>query len=204
VAEEAARGFGIAPSKIEIVPNGVDEFFSPADGEEGDYILFVGTIEPRKGIDALVEVWRSLDEPRPRLVLAGARGWRVRLPRVEGLEVAGYVGRAALRALYRHARVFVYPSRYEGFGIPPLEAMACGAAVVATRTGVMAEMADDAALIVDRHDKAALREAIVRVLQDDALRADLRSRAPLYASRFRWQKSAAIMRDLLHTAASRA
>jgi glycosyltransferase involved in cell wall biosynthesis len=201
VADEAVRGFGVPPAKMEIVPNGVDPFFSPGDGSEGDYILFVGTIEPRKGIDDLIEVWRTLDGPRPRLVLCGARGWRVRLPRDERIEIMGYVDRAALRDLYRHARLFVYPSRYEGFGIPPLEALACGAPVVATRTGAIPEFADDAALLVRPGDRTALRDAIARALGDDALRSELRARGPERASRFRWETSAAIMRDLLAAAA---
>jgi glycosyltransferase involved in cell wall biosynthesis len=201
VADEVIRGFGVDAGKIEIVPNGVDKFFSPSEESEGDYILFVGTIEPRKGVDDLIEVWRSLAEPRPRLVLCGARGWRVRLPREEGLEIRGYVDRAALRDLYRRARLFVYPSRHEGFGIPPLEAMACGAPVIATRTGAIADFAGDGALLVRPRDYAALRDAITRALADDGLRRELRARGPALASRFRWDSSAAIMRDLLRDAA---
>ncbi|MGZ7032472.1 MAG: glycosyltransferase family 4 protein [Thermoanaerobaculia bacterium] len=201
VADEVMRGFAVPARKIEIVPNGVDEFFSPDGGPEGDYILFVGTIEPRKGVDDLVDVWRSLPEPRPRLVLCGARGWGMRLPQHEGLEISGYVDRATLRDLYRRARLFVYPSRHEGFGIPPLEAMSCGAPVIATRTGAIAEFAGDAALLVPPRDFTALREGIARALGDDALRRELRARGPERASRFRWESSAAIMRELLHRAA---
>src|SRR6185369_4329063 len=98
VADEAVRGFGVDRAKIEIVPNGVDEFFSPG-GEEGDYILFAGTLEPRKGVDALIEAWRSLPAPRPRLVLCGDRGWGVRVP--DDVEVTGYVPRERLSELYR-------------------------------------------------------------------------------------------------------
>src|SRR5262249_39442181 len=90
-ADEAKRWFGVA---CEIVPNGVDDFFTPG-GEEGDFILFAGTLEPRKGIDDLIDVWSSLPAPRPRLVLAGNAGWGVRVP--EGVEVTGYVDRERLR-----------------------------------------------------------------------------------------------------------
>jgi len=204
VAEEVGRGFAVPSRIMEIVPNGVDEYFSPGDGEEGDYILFVGTIEPRKGIDDLVDVWRSLAEPRPRLVLCGAKGWSVRIPRDAGIEVTGYVDRPSLRDLYRGARVFVYPSRYEGFGIPPLEALACGAPVIATRTGAIPEFAGDAALLIDRGDRDALREAVVRVLRDDALRRDMRARGPSRAALYRWSASARIMSALLRSAAARA
>lgn len=197
VAGEAMRGFGISPSKIEIVPNGVDEFFSPGDAIEGDYVLFVGTLEPRKGVGDLVQAWSSLPDPRPRLVLCGDRGWRTRVERLPGIEWTGYVSRDRLRELYRGAKLFVYPSRYEGFGLPPLEAMACGAAVVATRTGATEEYAGDAALLVDPGDGASLREAMVRLLRDRPLRDELRGRALERARRYRWDASARTMAELL-------
>jgi glycosyltransferase involved in cell wall biosynthesis len=198
VAEESVRWFGVSRSRIEIVPNGVDDFFTP-DGEEDDYVLFVGTIEPRKGLDDLLAVWDSLPAPRPRLVLCGDAGWgNVKLPR--DAEVTGYVDRTRLRELYRHARAFVYPSRYEGFGIPPLEAMACGAAVIATRTGAIPEYAEGAALLIDPGDRAALRDALVRVLRDPALRRELRGRGPERAQIYTWDRSAALMTQLLDEA----
>jgi len=231
-ADEAMRWFGVPASKIALVPNGVDEFFSPG-GEEEDYILFAGTLEPRKGIDDLVAVYESLPQPRPRLVIAGDRGWgRVRpspglrppSPRTrgegaccedpspreagrgwreapgEGPEIIGYISREHLRDLYRGAKIFVYPSRAEGFGIPPLEAMACGAPVVATRVGAIPEFAGDAALLVDPGDRDGLREAIARLLRDPALRRELRARGPERAKRYRWEGSAATMTRLLEDA----
>jgi alpha-1,3-rhamnosyl/mannosyltransferase len=194
VADEAVRGFAVDRAKIEIVPNGVDEFFSPGD-EEGDYLLFTGTIEPRKGVDDLIAAWRSLPAPRPRLVLCGDRGWGVDVP--DDVEVTGYVTRERLRQLYRGAMAFVYPSRYEGFGIPPLEAMACGAPVIATRTGAIPEYAGDAALLVDRSE---LRDAIARLLRDAGLRRELRARGPERAKLYRWDRSAALMTELLRCA----
>lgn len=194
VADQAMRGFGVSNSKIEIVPNGVDAFFSPG-GEEGDYILFTGTLEPRKGIDDLIAVWSSLPSPRPRLLLAGDAGWKTRIP--PGAEVLGYVTRHRLRELYRGALAFVYPSRYEGFGIPPLEALACGAPVIATRTGAIPEFAGDAALLVPPGDRDALRAALLRVLSDASLRRELRARGPARADMYRWNGSARLMEDLL-------
>src|SRR5258706_8740386 len=186
VAEEAVRWFGVSRGRIEIVPNGVDEFFTP-DGDEGDYVLFVGTIEPRKGLDDLLAVWDSLPPPRPRLVLCGDAGWgNVPLPR--DAEVTGYVDRTRLRELYRHARAFVYPSRYEGFGIPPLEAMACGAPVIATRTGAIPEYAQKAALLIDPGDRVALRDSLIRLLRDAALRRELRGRGPERARTYTWDR----------------
>jgi len=195
VAEEAVRWFGVSRGRIEIVPNGVDDFFTP-DGDEDDYVLFVGTIEPRKGLDDLLAVWDSLPAPRPRLVLCGDAGWgNVKLPR--DAEVTGYVDRARLRELYRHARAFVYPSRYEGFGIPPLEAMACGTPVIATRTGAIPEYAEGAALLIDPGDRAALRDALVRVLREPSLRRELRGLGPERARIYTWDRSAALMTQLL-------
>jgi glycosyltransferase involved in cell wall biosynthesis len=199
VAEEAVRWFGVSRARIEIVPNGVDEFFTP-DGDEDDYVLFVGTIEPRKGLDDLLAAWDSLPYPRPRLILCGDAGWGdVRLPR--DAEVTGYVDRARLRELYRHARAFIYPSRYEGFGIPPLEAMACGAPVIATRTGAIPDYADGAALLVDCGDRDGLREALIRMLSDRSLRQELRVRGPERARTYTWDRSTALMAQLFAEAA---
>jgi glycosyltransferase involved in cell wall biosynthesis len=201
VVEEAVRWFGVARERIEIVPNGVDDFFSPAiDEHESDYVLYVGTIEPRKGLDDLLAVWDSLPQPRPRLVLCGDAGWGgVALP--NGAEVTGYVDRAKLRELYRGAQAFVYPSRYEGFGIPPLEAMACGAPVIATRTGAIPEYANGAALLIDPGDRNALRAALIRLLGDQTLRDELRSRGAERARAFTWERSATLMTQLLVEAA---
>jgi glycosyltransferase involved in cell wall biosynthesis len=201
VAEEAVRWFGVSRERIEIVPNGVDEFFSPSiDEHESDYVLYVGTIEPRKGLDDLLAVWDSLPTPRPRLVLCGDAGWGD-VPLTNGAEVTGYVDRTRLRELYRGARAFVYPSRYEGFGIPPLEAMACGAPVIATRTGAIPEYADGAALLIDPGDRNALRAALLRLLGDQTLRDELRLRGPERARAYTWERSAALMTELLIEAA---
>ncbi|HVE71371.1 MAG TPA: glycosyltransferase family 1 protein [Thermoanaerobaculia bacterium] len=203
VAEEAMRGFGVPASKIEIVPNGVDEFFTPGDGVEEDFILFAGTLEPRKGIDDLIDVWRALPAPRPRLVLCGGVGWGTRIADEDGIVRTGYVTREKLRELYRSAMAFVYPSRHEGFGIPPLEAMACGAPVIATRTGAIPDYAEGAALLVNPGSRDDLRDALLRVLRDAALRRELRARGPERASEWRWERGAKVMSDLIRDASRR-
>ena len=201
IADEAVRWFGVPRQRIEIVPNGVDTFFQPGDGG-GDYILYVGTLEPRKGLDDLAAVWWSLPDPRPPLILCGERGWGARrLP--DGVQVTGWVDRHRLRELYQRARIFVYPSRYEGFGIPPLEAMACGAPVIATPVGAIGDYAKDAALLVPAGDKDALRAAIVRLLNDEPLRRELRERGIERAKLYRWDRSAAMMKEMLGEAAQR-
>ncbi|MBV9496949.1 MAG: glycosyltransferase family 4 protein [Acidobacteria bacterium] len=199
VAEETVRGFAIARTKIEIVPNGVDELFSPG-GDEGDYILYVGTLEPRKGLDDLLDAWRSLS-PRPRLILCGSAGWGTKIADEAGIEKTGFVDRERLRALYRGARLFVYPSRSEGFGIPPLEAMACGAPVVATRVGAIPEYAEGAALLVEPGDRDGLQRAMQRALSSRALRDELRLAGPARAAGYRWDRSAQLMNELLAEAA---
>ena len=198
VAGEALRGFGVPPSKIELVPNGVSDFFTPS-GDEGDYVLYAGTLEPRTGIDVLLGAWRSLPSPRPRLVLCGDAGWRTRVG--DGVEVTGYVTRERLRELYRGARAFVYPSRFEGFGIPPLEAMACGAPVIATRTGAIPEFGDGVAMLVEPGDADALRTSLQQVLDDPGLRREMRAQGPQRAAQWTWDRPARVMQELLEEAA---
>ncbi|MFP5247892.1 MAG: glycosyltransferase family 4 protein [Thermoanaerobaculia bacterium] len=194
VADEAMRGFGVPASKLTLVPNGVDPFFSPG-GERGDYILYTGTLEPRKGLDDLLFAWNALG--KPRLILCGDAGWKTRIPDDAKLEVTGYVTRERLRELYRGARVFVYPSRYEGFGIPPLEAMACGAPVIATRTGAIPEFAEGAAVLVEPGDRYALKDALARVLADGE---ELRAQGPERAKMWGWERGARVMNELLRDA----
>jgi glycosyltransferase involved in cell wall biosynthesis len=199
IANEAMRWFGVPREIIEIIPNGVDDFFHPGDAR-GEYILFVGTLEPRKGIDDLIAAWHSIPMPRPPLILCGERGWGVHVP--AGIEVTGWIDRERLRELYRRARIFVYPSRNEGFGIPPLEAMACGAPVIATRTGAIPDYAEGAALLINPGDRDALRAAMLRLLGDAKLREDLGARGVERAKQFRWERSAKLMTELLTEAAN--
>jgi len=216
-AAQVSRGFGIDSRRIEIVPNGVGtEFHVSAepldlpDGLEPGYILFTGTMEPRKGLGELLDAWSRL-APRPRLVIAGGRGWGLERLRksLEAHEASGeivltgYVPTARLADLYRGAALFVYPSRDEGFGIPPLEAMACGTPVVATRAGAIPEVTGEAAILVPPADPDALHQAIRRALESDALRRELRAAGIARAALFSWERSARLMNELLARAALR-
>ena len=149
---------GVAAERIRVVRNGVDSIFTP-DGPlaEGDYVLAVATLEPRKNLSRAVEAAHAAGV---ELRVVGARGWG-------GVEVPGWVGEipdAELAALYRGARCVVYPSLYEGFGLPVLEAMACGTPVVTSRGTSTEEVAGGAAILVDPLDVASIADGIQQAL----------------------------------------
>ena len=219
VTSEATRGdvvahLGLAPERVRRIYPGVDPIFRPVEDSEtlrqalaplglgpGEYILCVGTIEPRKNLVRLLEAYHRLRQRRrvvPRLVLAGAQGWRCRpvFERVEALDLAGsvsFLGRVpdrCLPALYTGAIVFVYPSLYEGFGLPPLEAMACGASVVASDVSSLPEVVGDAGVLVDPTDVAAWADVLDTLLEDPGRRADLAARGRRRAATFTWDRAA--------------
>lgn len=209
-ADEVVRGFALERQKVVVVPNGVDPFFSPgADAALGPYLLYVGTLEPRKGVDDLFAVWKELGRV-PRLVIAGDPGWgHYRLRRqlqnhiaAGKITIEGFVSRERLRELYRGALCLVYPSRYEGFGLPPLEAMACGTPVIASTGGAIPEVVGEAALLFPAGDLEKLRSTLTRVIQEASLRAELRGKGLRRAAEFRWETSAALMQELLQRAAA--
>ncbi len=211
-AEELRRRCGVDPAKIRVVPDGYDEARfvpepQPEDagvlerhGLDGPYVLFVGTIEPRKNLLRLLDAFARLrrDGIRNRLAMAGGLGWgygpvmeRLASPDVAGgILTLGSVADRDLPALYRGAAAFVYPSLFEGFGLPVLEAMACGTPVVTSDTSSLPEVAGDAALTVPPHDVVALTEAMQAVLTDAALAARLRAAGPIRARGFTWQRTA--------------
>ena len=163
------------------------------------YSLYVGTIEPRKNLDRLLTAYESLPPPlrlRHPLVLAGSPGWNSEHThqRMERAASAGwlrylrYAPQGDLPALYAGARVFVYPSLYEGFGLPVLEAMACGVPVITSDCSSLPEVAGGAALQVAPLDEAALAAALQRALQDDAWRAQASAAGLARARQFSWQR----------------
>ncbi len=184
---ELTELLAVPTERIRVVPNGVDPVFD-AEGPaaQGDYVLAVGTLEPRKNLQAAVEAARLA---AVELRVAGARGWG-------GVDVPGWAGRpsdAELAALYRGARCLVYPSLYEGFGIPVLEAMACGTPVVTSRGGATEEVAGGAAVLVD----AAEPEAIAAGIAEAESRRDELVRLGLERARgFTWQHAADLVEGL--------
>jgi glycosyltransferase involved in cell wall biosynthesis/SAM-dependent methyltransferase len=166
-----------------------------------DFILFVGSLEPRKNLKTLLEAYATYIKAPPGrdlLVIAGAKGWLndeiTQMVSALGLEgqvkLLGYVQESDLRVLYSATKLFVYPSLYEGFGLPPLEAMACGAPVITSNTSALPEVAGDAALLIDPRNSDELCQAMQRVLCDDDLRMRMRRRSLARAKLFSWEQTA--------------
>jgi glycosyltransferase involved in cell wall biosynthesis len=168
-------------------------------------VLFVGTVEPRKGLSTLVQAMELLDRPDVTLAIAGPDGWGEDLARRLAATATpvvrlGFVPESDLALLRRGAALCCAPSRAEGFGLPVLEALAAGAAVVTTADTAQAEVAGDAAVLVAAGDHVALAAAIGRVLDDPALAASLRIAARTRAAEFSWQRCASQMVDVYRRA----
>jgi glycosyltransferase involved in cell wall biosynthesis len=206
--------FGAPPDKVQVLYSGVHPRFcpEPEPGEReqlrdryniGDqpYVLSVGTIQPRKNYVRLIQVFAHLQTCTLRvanlqLLIGGGRGWLYQDIFAEAekhgdrVRLLGFVDDADLPALYRNAALFAFPSLYEGFGLPVLEAMACGAPVVCSNASSLPEVAGDAALLVDPHDTDALTQALVRTLEDADLRREMIARGFAQAARFTWEQAA--------------
>ena len=202
----------LQPDRIHVTVPGIGEEFrlcDPASVREvvarlklpQPYILYVGTLEPRKNLPALVESYRRLVEAgaiKEHLVLAGKLGWgyeallkQIQVPALRGrVHLAGYVDQKDLPTVYAGARLFVYPSLHEGFGFPPLEAMACGVPVISTRSSSLAENLERAAELVAPDDIAGLADAMQRLLTDDTLRAKRQGQGLEQARQYRWEQTA--------------
>jgi glycosyltransferase involved in cell wall biosynthesis len=210
-ATDAMRFYGLDEKKIHVIHEGVNPLFRPASTEAiarvrqkyalpDRFILSLGTIEPRKNLTALLDAYRTLRGAGSDvgLVFAGKKGWLYegffRRLRELGLEdkvvFTGFVPEADLPALYSAAELFVFPSLYEGFGLPVLEAMACGTAVISSNAASLPEVSGDAALLVDPTGVADLAGAIEEVLDNNVHREELEGKGPEQAGRFSWDKAA--------------
>jgi glycosyltransferase involved in cell wall biosynthesis len=200
----------VPESKVSVIYLAVDDEFDHATEDahwleetyriSRPYILFVGMLEPRKNVPAILRAFDAVKTEIPhQLVLVGARGWMYEeifqthdeLNLDDRVRFVGFVpGHDKLAAFYRNADLFVYPSFYEGFGLPVLEAMKCGCPVVASRASSIVEIAEDAALLADANDWRALAAQMMRVLSDDSLRDELSRKGRERAATFSWKRAA--------------
>ncbi|HEX8922315.1 MAG TPA: glycosyltransferase family 1 protein, partial [Pyrinomonadaceae bacterium] len=207
--------YGLKPERVSVTPLAAPPSFAPVEDElelarvrelykiKGDYILAVGSIQPRKNLPLLIAAYADLRRTRPQanlpqLALVGKKAWlydeTLRAIKESGLAdltvLTGYVAEADLPALYTGALCFAYPSYFEGFGLPPLEAMQCGTPVIAGNRTSLPEVVHDAGLLVDPFDKEALTEALGRMIDDANLRARLRVKGRERATHFSWRETA--------------
>jgi glycosyltransferase involved in cell wall biosynthesis len=214
---DVVEAFGIPAEKVDVVYSGVERDFRPLDrsnqadaatlaefrtrhGLPEHMILYLGTLEPRKNVDTLVAAYSAVVKAGlpHTLVLAGGKGWQYeaifRAVDEHGLQdrvlFPGYVSREEQPHWYNAADLFVYPSQYEGFGLPPLEAMACGVPVITSNASSLPEVVGDAGMTVDAGDVEALGEAMLAVLADAARADRMRASGLARASTFTWQAAA--------------
>ncbi len=163
------------------------------------FILFVGSVEPRKNLKSLLEAYTRLPNNVKndcKLLIAGFKGWKnneimdLLKKEKKHVEYLGYVGKQLLADLYKNALCFIYPSLYEGFGLPPLEAMACGCPVIVSNVASLPEVCGDAACYVDPHNVESISEGLYQLLIDESLRHSLVKKGLERAKRFSWEKTA--------------
>lgn len=212
--QDAIRLLGVPQSKITVVYEAANPIYRPLEdkrrieaecaqkyGVSTPFILFVGTIEPRKNLPTLLRAYRRLlDEYKPgaMLVMVGERGWLCdqifalteELNLKERVLYLGRVSVQELLLLYNAAQLLVHPALYEGFGLPPLEAMACGTPAIVAQVSSLPEVVGDAALLVDHEDEDGWAVAIWRVLTDGSLRAELREKGLKRVRLFSWERAA--------------
>src|SRR2546423_3404098 len=226
VRREVCERLRVAPSQGFAVHEAAREFFRPLKFEETEetrlrlgageeFLLAVGTIEARKNLASLVAAFEEVLRARParqlRLVVAGGRGWMSeplfeaveRSPARERILLTGYLSDEDLRPLYSSCRAFVYPSLYEGFGLPPLEAMSCGAPVVARRTPAGAEGTGGAGPLVHPQDPFDIARAIIGLLDDERARRELSDAGLRRAADFSWERTARTTLDVYGEAMKR-
>jgi glycosyltransferase involved in cell wall biosynthesis len=218
VKREICQHLGVREDKVRAIPSAARPSFQPMPfpetaairkrlGVADEFLLFVGTLEPRKNLLTLLRAFAQIVSQttlRPQLVIAGGEGWLmdgmfdfIRQADLSGrLVLTGYLSDEDLRALYSSCRVFVYPSIYEGFGLPPLEALACGAPVIAGRIAALQETLGNAARLVEPLDVDALAGNLIELLEDETQRLRLAAAGPEQAARFSWAKTARLTLDV--------
>lgn len=205
---ELSRYLAVPPERLTPIALGVDPDppkppLPPQLQALQPYVLFVGQSERRKGVDTLLDAFALARErvPALQLVLAGSRGDAIADALPAGVTELGFVDDAMLAALYAHAAVFAFPSRYEGFGLPVLEAMSYGTPVVAARTSALPEVGGEAAIFVSPGDRDALGEALVRIATHESDASALREAGLRRAREFSWERTARRTLEVLEEAA---
>jgi len=201
---------GVDPDRIDVIHNGVEPEFHPRSAEEVQqvrdslrlperFVLFVGTLEPRKNVIRLVRAWEQIaEEADVDLVIVGRSGWKTE-PILQTIErsrlfrrihLVGHVPGSQLPAVYTAAKALVWPSLFEGFGLPPLEAMACGTPALTSNTSSLPEVAGDAAVLVNPHDTDTIAAGMLNIVQNEEFRKELRARGIVRAKQFTWDRAA--------------
>ncbi len=206
IADEVVDAYRVPADRVRVTPLGVDASWAGATAERPApaperYLLAVGTLEPRKGIDVLLDAYRAMKAELPAtppLVLVGPAGWGA-MPNTSDLRdqviLTGYVDAAALRGLVAHAELLAYPSQYEGFGLPPLEALAAGTPVVASDVPALREVLLPYAQLVVPGDAMALADALRRTLERPPSAEQIVA-AREHASGYTWQRCARLTADV--------
>ena len=208
--DDLLRFYEIAPERISVTELGVDPVFfdiSQRQRVADPYILTVSTLHPHKNVDGLMHAFAEFRRTRPefRLIVVGLRGFytdaleklRTSLGLSEAVRFTGWIPRAELYDLFAGAAAFMYPSTFEGFGLPVLEALAAGVPVACSRIEPLSSMAGTAALQFDPGEPSAILDAMVRITSDDRLRARLSTEGPVRAKEFSWAKTARLTLDAI-------
>jgi len=209
IKKELCEAFDIPRDKVAVTPEAPRPVFKRREDPEllrrleieGDFILFVGTIEPRKNLRRLVKAFDQMlrnTSLSPKLVIAGGKGWMMDdfVSFIEEKGVAdrvcltGYLQDEDLCTLYSTCTAFIYPSLYEGFGLPPLEAMACGAPVITSRTPALMETVGNAARLVDPKDIGDIAQAMTEMLSDQKTREHYAELGKVHVKQFSWEQTA--------------
>jgi glycosyltransferase involved in cell wall biosynthesis len=204
IRRAAIDRFSLPPDRVVAVPLAASEHFHPIIGPPATrpYFLFVGTLEPRKNIALLIDAWREVRSTHD-IDLAIAGRTRSDFPALlpePGLRLLGPVPDADLPELYSAARAVVYPSLYEGFGLPVLEAMQCGALVVTSRDPAIMEVAGDGAVLIDAQDRPAMANTLASIAESPANFEPLRERARNRAKQFSWKRTAELTQNVYEEA----
>ncbi len=211
--KDLVRLLKVPEEKIHVIHPGIESRFRPMSKDNGTeiraryyvpndfYLLYVGTLEPRKNLANLIKAYYEIKNNKGiqhKLVICGAAGWLyqklfklvVELDLQNDIVFTGHIPDEHLPAVYSRAELLIYPSIYEGFGLPPLEAMACGIPVICSNTSSLPEVVGDAAILIDPYNIEKIAEAMIRVISDEDLKSELKEKGLKRAKAFTWEKTA--------------